>query len=178
MVIAKSAKLLLTGPPGVGKTTLIRKLCDALAPVRPAGFYTQEIRRSGMRRGFELVSLDGLRSVLAHVDQAGPARVGKYGVDVAGFEHFLDAIDFFEERFQIVIIDEIGKMECFSAKFRALLEQVLDSEKPLVATIALKGGGIIEQTKRRSDVTLFNISRQNREQLVPELLSRLEISRD
>ena len=128
-----------------------------------------------MRRGFELVSLDGLRSVLAHVDQAGPARVGKYGVDVAGFEHFLDAIDFFEERFQIVIIDEIGKMECFSAKFRALLEQVLDSEKPLVATIALKGGGIIEQTKRRSDVTLFNISRQNREQLVPELLSRLEI---
>ena len=157
----------------MGKTTLIRKFCDALAPVRPAGFYTQEIRRAGVRRGFELVSLDGRRGVLAHVDERGPARVGKYGVDVAGFERFLEVIDFFGERYQIIIVDEIGKMECFSPKFRTLLGQLLDSEKPLVATIALKGGGIIEQTKSRSDVTLVNITRRNRDGLLSELINSL-----
>jgi nucleoside-triphosphatase len=171
---SKTGNLLITGPPGVGKTTLIRELCDALRPACPAGFYTQEIRRQGVRTGFELISLDGRRGVLAHVDTAGPARVGRYGVDVVGFERFLETIDFFAKRHQLVIVDEIGKMECFSAEFRALLGKLLDSEKPVVATIALKGGGIIEQTKRRSDVTLFNITRRNRERLLSELLAALQ----
>ena len=76
---------------------------------------------------------------------------------------------------QLIIVDEIGKMECFSVKFRTLLGQLLDSEKPVVATIALKGGEIIEQSKRRSDVTLFNITRTNRERLLSEIVASLQI---
>src|SRR5262249_55178021 len=77
--------LLLTGRPGVGKTTVIRAVANRLPRSRLAGFVTEEIRVRGERRGFALVTLDGRRRVIAHVDREGP-RVGKYGVDVETLE--------------------------------------------------------------------------------------------
>ena len=76
-------KFLIVGRPGAGKTTLIKKVAQILQPFHPVGFYTEEIREQGERVGFELVSLDGQRRIMSHVDIPGPFRVGKYGVDVA-----------------------------------------------------------------------------------------------
>ena len=75
--------LLLTGPPGSGKTTALRRATDALRGARRlAGFYTEEIREGGVRQGFRAVTLDGDTYELARVDFRGPARVGRYGVDL------------------------------------------------------------------------------------------------
>ena len=166
--------ILITGTPGVGKTTLIKRLAESLESLHPAGFYTQEIREAGVRKGFELATFDGRKGVLSHVDIDSPLRVGKYRVDVAGFEGFLDAIDFLNPATGVIIVDEIGKMECLSEKFQNLLKQVLDSDKLVIATIALKGGGIIADTKRRRDVTLFEITRRNRDSLLSEILALLD----
>ena len=157
--------ILITGAPGVGKTTVIRKLCDQAEYLNPVGFYTQEIREQGVRRGFELVSLDGRRSILSHVDIESHHRVGKYGVDIAAFERFLDTIDFNGPATGLIVIDEIGKMECLSQKFRTLLARWLGAEKRLVATIALKGGGVIDQTKNRADVRLLRVTPKSRDGL-------------
>ena len=167
-------KALITGLPGVGKTTLIKKLAAQLESLQPVGFYTAEIRENRIRKGFELVSFNGRRQILSHVELGGRFRVGKYGVDVRGFDRLLDTLSFSNPEHRVVIIDEIGKMECYSDKFKGLLEGVLNSDKILVATIALKGGGIISEIKRRPDVRLFEITAANRDDVISEVLAHVK----
>ncbi len=154
--------MLITGLPGVGKTTSIISLAEALESLHPVGFYTTELRDRGMRQGFELVSLDGKREIFSHVTVKSPYRVGRYGVDIKVFEDFLDTLNLKRPEAGLVVIDEIGKMECFSEKFKKLVKTLLDSEKPIIATIALKGEGFISEIKKRDDVHLFELTQANR----------------
>jgi nucleoside-triphosphatase len=170
--------LLITGLPGVGKTTLIRKISGELKDFHPVGFYTAEIRDQGIRKGFELMGLDGRNGILAHQDVRTPFRVGRYHVDVKGFEDFLEGISFLKPSSHLIIIDEIGRMECFSERFTTLLKRVLDSEKCVIATIALKGGGIISEIKARKDVQLFELTRRNRNGLLSEILWKMNLKRE
>lgn len=141
--------LLITGLPGVGKTMVLIRLTRLLADQRPCGFYTEEIRRKGARVGFRLVGLDGSEGVLSRVDFRGAHRVGHYGVDVEGFERFLDRLDLSSS--PLVFVDEIGKMESLSPRFTDLMRELLDSEKIVVATIAMRGEGLIAEVKKRPD---------------------------
>ena len=168
-----NTNILLTGPPGVGKTTLFMQICRRLAHHSPVGFYTREIRDEGGRKGFALVGLDGREGVLSHVDLRRSPRVGRYGVDVAGFERFLGAIPFRDPRSRLILIDEIGKMECLSAEFRKLVADLLDAPKTVVATVALKGAGMIAAVKKRPDVLLFSITPRNRDSLASAILAHI-----
>ncbi len=161
--------LLITGLPGVGKTTLIKKLSEALESFHPVGFYTEEIIEGGERKGFELISLEGKKAHLSHKEIKSPYHVGQYKVDIKGFQDFLDSVSFFNPSTRLVIIDEIGKMECLSLRFQKMLKEILDSEKWLVATIALKGSGLIAEVKRRIDVQLFEITKGSRDSLLKEI---------
>ncbi len=166
--------ILITGRPGIGKTTLIRKIVEYLHHLNPRGFYTREMRRAGARQGFELVDLAGGRFALAHVDFGGRLRVGKYGVDVESFEAYLRVNDFAGGEGQVIIIDEIGKMECFSSMFVRMVGRALDSDKILIATIAEKGGGMIQRIKDRQDIGLIAVDSSNRDSL-PERIARMII---
>jgi len=168
--------LLITGLPGVGKTTLVKKIFEELKHLHPAGFYTEEIREEGQRKGFELISLDGKRGVLSHIHIKSPHRVGKYKVDIEAFENLLDGIPFFSPSTRLIIIDEIGKMECLSDLFKNLLKKILDSGKLVIATIALKGSGLIAGIKERNDIKLFEITKHNRDSLLLEILKETETS--
>lgn len=166
-------KILITGTPGIGKTTLVKKILTHVRHLNSAGFYTEEIRESGVRMGFELVDLNGKRSLLSHVRIKSPCRVGKYGVDVAGFDAFLDTVDFLNPRIDLILIDEIGKMECSSDKFIALMRKLLDSKKKIIAAIAQKGGGLIAEVKDRGDTKLYELTLKNRDRLAIEIVSAL-----
>ncbi len=166
----RKKNILITGSPGIGKTTLIRRISHDLRNLNPAGFYTEEMRIKGIRKGFSLVSLDGRRGMLSHTDITGRHRVGKYGVDIAAFDDFLEHITFFGPETGLIIIDEIGKMECISDRFKKLLKTILAEERPVIATIARKGEGIIEEIKKRDDVELFVMIETNRNSLLPEIL--------
>ncbi len=165
----RKKNLLITGLPGVGKTTLIKELSEALKSFHPVGFCTDEIREGGERKGFELISLEGKTELLSHKEIRSPYRVGRYKVDVKGFEDFLGSISFFNPFTRLIIIDEIGKMECLSLRFQKILKEILDSEKWVIATIALKGSGLIAEVKRREDVRIFEITKKNRESLLKEI---------
>jgi nucleoside-triphosphatase len=166
--------ILLTGFPGVGKTTLIRRISEELKNLHPVGFYTEEIMEEGVRKGFELIGFDGKKGLLSHVDIKSLNRVGKYRVDVKGFEGFLDSIAFFALQTKLIIIDEIGKMECMSPKFKRIIKEILDSEKMVIATIAFKGSGLIDEIKKRKDVKLFEITEKNRDSLLSEIVLYLK----
>ena len=166
--------ILITGLPGIGKTTLIKQLVYVLARFRPNGFYTEEIRHKGERKGFQLISLDdGKRSILAHVLIDSPYQIGKYRVDVSAFDSFLDSLELGAPEGGIVVIDEIGKMECLSVKFIHLIQQLLDSKNIVIATIAHTDGGIKGRIKERDDVALFKMNLENRDALKDDITGAL-----
>ncbi len=152
---------------------MIKKLSEELKHLHPAGFYTEEIREEGQRKGFELISLNGKRGLLSHKDIKSPYREGQYKVAMESFENFLDSIPFFSLLNHLIIIDEIGKMECLSDRFKNLLKKILNSGKLVIATIALKGGGLIAEIKEGEDAKLFELTHRNREALLSEILKEI-----
>lgn len=164
---------LITGKPGAGKTTLVQNIIERMQSVNMAGFYTGEIRSKGSRLGFELKGLNGKRRTLAHVDIHSRYRVGKYGVDTLGFEKFLETLDLLNPDVELIVIDEIGKMELFSNHFRSLASDALNSDKQVLASISIKGNEFIRVIKQRSDIRLFEVTRENRDHLTEVILERL-----
>jgi len=168
---SKSAKILLTGLPGCGKTTAIMKIIAGLNCKSVAGFYTEEIRENNNRKGFRFKHLDGAGGILAHVDIKSRFKVGKYGVDVAGFEKSVVPILNAEQAdAELFVIDEIGKMECFSEKFAVAIRRLFASDKSVLATVARKGDGLISEIKNCPGVQLFNLTLENRDKTIAEIL--------
>ena len=169
----KKKNILLTGLPGIGKTTLIQKVANGLQDRLIKGFYTREIRKSGIRVGFELVSFDQQTAILAHVEKKGHYRVGKYGVDLEAFDTFLAKMDLNDPDLPVVIIDEIGKMECYSVNFKRMVDHALDSDTVVLATIGKRGNPYMEEIKKREDVQIIEITKENRDFLDARILEEI-----
>ena len=167
-------KILLTGRPGCGKTTLIKRVVNNL-PQRAGGFYTEEIRERGTRVGFKIVTLDGDEVVFAHVGLETTEHLGKYRLDLSALERVgVKAIRDALRARQLVVIDEIGPMEIRSPMFRETVTEALDSKVPLLATIFAKPLRFSDAIKSRPDVTLIEIRSDNRERLVSELSDKFK----
>src|SRR6266536_2788099 len=165
-------RILLEGRPGAGKSTVARRLADRLreAQIPVSGFVTEEIRERGRRLGFSLERLGGERGVLAHVELSGPPRVGRYGVDLAALERL--AIPALEQAGEddVVVVDELGKMELASRAFREALSALLDRPVPVVATVQSASHPFTDALKRRRDIETLRVTTANRNEL-PELLA-------
>lgn len=164
--------ILLTGPPGCGKTTVVRHVANHLTDLRLAGFFTRELRHGGKRVGFEAIGLSGQTVPLASVMSKSRLRVGKYGVELPGFERLLRTELDWAEDVDLNVVDEIGKMECYSAVFVDVMRHILDGDVPLLGTIALKGGGFIRKVRERDDVELVTVNPGNRDSLPGDLAAR------
>lgn len=163
--------LLLTGPPSCGKTTAILRLVERLSDLRLAGFYTEEIRKGDGRVGFEAIGIStGQHALLAHFRSKSRHRVGRYGVEPTALAPLVeaelgrpaDAVDLF-------IVDEIGRMELFCPMFVDAVRRVLDGPVPVLATVAMKDGGLIEEVKGSQDMRLIEVTGANRDGLPAEL---------
>jgi nucleoside-triphosphatase len=160
--------LFLTGRPGVGKTTVIKKVADALED-RAAGFYTEEIRgSSGRRQGFRLVTLGGDDAVMAHTGLRGEGRprVSRYGVDVEAIEDVgVAAIERALGSDEVIIVDEIGKMELFCEAFKEAVGEAVESENPVLATIMRGSRPWVDELKAKEEVEVWEVTVENRDAL-------------
>lgn len=166
--------LLLTGAPGCGKTTLIKRIVARLS--KPSGgFYTQEIRQGGKRLGFVLITLDGKSGILAHVNIKSSKRVGKYGVDLKLLERLaITSIYHTINTNGILIIDEIGPMEILSQEFRQAVLTALKSKSPILGSIVQRNTPFTDHIKTMAGVQILEVHPENRETLVDDILTRLE----
>ncbi|XP_021301008.1 uncharacterized protein LOC110429343 isoform X1 [Herrania umbratica] len=177
---------LLTGPPGVGKTTLIMRIFESLKLSNPnlklQGFYTQEIRQGGERIGFEVFTLDGRRGQLACTVIPSPEahrlpRVGKYKVDVASFESVALPELKIREDTDLFIIDEVGKMELYSSYFFPAILKILQSNIPLLATVPISNFGkdipAVARLKNHPGAIIFTLDQCNRDAMQEQIYSQL-----
>ena len=179
-------RVLITGSPGVGKTTIVQNICKTLKEQHPHikcdGFFTTELRAGGQREGFDVITLGGERGALARrTDLMPPAMkkscpsVGQYCVDVKSFEQLaLKTLDIGTS--QLLVIDEIGKMELFSGQFSQAVQRVFDSNVTVIATIPVlrnKPIPLVQGLRERSNVKLFEVTKANRDGMVDEILSHL-----
>ena len=160
--------ILITGPPRCGKSTLIEKVINRVD--RPStGFFTREIRQGNKRTGFSITTLDGKNGILAHQNIKGPLRVGNYGININDIDTIAVPSMIPINTDVLVVIDEIGKMECLSPLFRKTLLSALDSKNQVIGSIAQKGGRFIQEIRKREDVLLIQVSKDNRDELIHNL---------
>ncbi|MDX2934844.1 nucleoside-triphosphatase [Streptomyces ipomoeae] len=172
-------RILLEGRPGVGKTTIVRRLAALLSTRRAVGFTTEEIRHGGIRSGFALETLEGdMRAVLAHVDFPGPPRVGRYGVDLGVMERLalppLRSAAAEPAPGDLVLIDELGRMELACTAFQETVRSLFASDIDIVATVHAHSDPFTDALKQRPDITLVQVTRANRDALPEDLAARLE----
>jgi nucleoside-triphosphatase len=165
--------ILLTGEPGSGKTTMIQRVLARLS-VPAGGFYTQEVREKGTRTGFELVTLDGRRAVLAHVNLQSRKRVGKYGVNLAVLDTLAVAsIQEAASERKIIVIDEIGPMEILSERFRDAVMQVLQNGSTVLGTIVERSTPFTDQIKALLGVVVIQVRPDNRDALLEQIVMQM-----
>jgi nucleoside-triphosphatase len=166
--------ILITGKPGVGKTTLIQKIAEKV-DLSSQGFYTREIRDDQENRvGFEIITLDGKTALLAHVEHLTPHRLGKYFVNLDNINRVIvPCIEHAIDQAQVIIIDEIGKMELFSPQFQQVVLQALASSKKVLGTITLANLAFIKQIKSRPDVMLVKLRQDNRKEVYQYIVDLL-----
>lgn len=159
--------IFLTGAPSSGKTTVIKKVIERLGSGMN-GFYTEEERINDRRVGFLMHTTSGKKGYLAHQDIESRFHIRRYGVSIENIEN-IAASSIAPEDNNIIILDEIGKMECFSDVFKAAAIKALDSSNIVIGTITFGGDDFILKIKERSDIEITEVTLENRD-LLPNMI--------
>jgi nucleoside-triphosphatase len=134
---------------------------------------TEELRESGRRTGFMVESLAGGRATLAHIRFSGPPRVGRFGVDLEAFERLALPALLGAEDAEVVLIDELGKMELASGAFRDAVSTLFERAVPVVATIHVARHPFTDALKDHAAAETVRVTQRNRDKLAEQLAARV-----
>lgn len=170
--------LLLTGNPGVGKTTLLLGIVETVRSngYSVGGMVSREVRSCGARVGFELLDLSSSKhGWLAHVNQSSGPSVGRYRVNMHDLERFgAEAIINAIHNCDAIFIDEVGPMELLSERFEEAAKKAVESEKLVIGIVHWKARNVlIEEMRRREDAETYVVTSENREGLREIVVSKI-----
>jgi nucleoside-triphosphatase len=166
--------ILLTGQPGIGKTTAMKIIVDKLDAKSVAGFWSEEIRERGRRVGFSIETLSGKKGILAHVNLSDGPSVSKYRVNIEDIDSIIvPELAFARESGRIIIIDEIASMELHSQDFKEEVERCLDARRVL-GTIQERRHPVLDKIRSRTDVIFFELTISNRDEIPLQVLKLLK----
>lgn len=172
--------LLLTGKPRIGKTTLIQSIIEKLSNDFPkfqlTGFITKEVRSHGERVGFDLCTLDGQTGILARTffpDKKERQRVGKYFVDLEDLEKL--AIPSLFKDADLIILDEIGKMELLSSYFKETIEILFKGNSLILGTISFYDTPETIKLKKLNQTKIIEVTHQNRDHLLETVIHEINL---
>lgn len=165
--MTKKIKIGITGLPGAGKTHTLRRVIDMLRveKIVVGGMVTDAIVEKGMKVGFEVENvLTGKKGILAHKNMKSDVRFLDYGVDIEVLDSIgVGAISEANERADVIVIDEVGKLEVESDRFVVVVKEVLDSDKPLILTLHKKSRNpLLQDIRRRDDVRILEVTPINK----------------
>jgi nucleoside-triphosphatase len=169
--------IILTGAPGVGKTTIVRDVAQKLKEggVRVGGVVSREIRTNNVRTGFEFIDLATSDSdILASITGNGP-RVGKYYVNLSGCRFAAERLINALVTSEVIICDEIGPMELKSKELVDVVKNLLNIDNKVIVIVVMhqKLEHPLADEFRKKSSSLISINLRNREGLIKTLLDRL-----
>lgn len=172
----ETKNILITGPPKCGKTSLIKEIINYIN-IEKCGFFTEEIKEKGKRVGFKIITLKGKEGILAHKDLNSPYKVSRYSVSLHDLEEI--GVKEIEESIGkkcIIIIDEIGKMELFSKRFKKAVISALESENKVLGTIMLKPDPFCDEIKNRNDTKTFILTKENYQEIKKKIIGLFHLT--
>lgn len=169
--------LFLQGKPGVGKTTILEKFINQ-SRLKFQGFITKEVRDKQLQQriGFNVVDIEsGISVPLASKNQLNQHKhiVGKYVVHVEQFEKLFE-ISLNNIHTEVIIIDEIGKMELYSALFQKKVQQLLNAISIIGTIPSYHLSFLNEYVLSRNDVKIIQVTRKNQQEVMETLHTFLE----
>jgi nucleoside-triphosphatase len=176
-----TVQILFTGPPGIGKTTAVRRVASQFPPERQAGFFSVERRIDGKRAGFSVRLLSGEEGLLASPDLGGSPRFGtllpdgrrRLGVTTEFLDHVACPRLLGASGAELIVLDEIGPMQATSPTFRGMIEQLLKRPVPLIASVAESGDTWVAKIREENAAAIVVLTRDNLDAAVEESVERL-----
>ncbi|MGC8496406.1 MAG: NTPase [Thermoplasmata archaeon] len=168
-------KIGLSGLPSIGKTTTLLKTINILESqgYKIGGIVTEEVVEDGKRVGFYLLDWTTKeKKIFAHKDFQSRYKVGKYGLDIKLLEDLgIRALEEAKEA-DVIVIDELGKMESESKKFVSAVKEILDMDKNIIITVHKKSrNSLLQEIRRRDDIRILEVTQVNRNVLPFKIVS-------
>ena len=176
----KALKVGITGLPQAGKTDILHRVIDMLEGegIKVGGMITEAILDGGKRVGFNVMDWETKeKEVMAHKDietETSRMRVEDFGVNVEAIDRIgVPAIMKAIEDADVIVIDEIGRMEVLSHEFIKAVKETFDMDKPLIITLHKKSRNpLLQDIRRRDDVRILEVTPINRS-ILPYKIVRL-----
>jgi nucleoside-triphosphatase len=175
--MGQNLKIGITGLPGAGKTYALLKVIEMLEGngKKVGGMITEPIVKRGRREGFYVMDWATKdKKVFASKDIESKVMVGRYGVDITALEDIgVKALKGATANADVIVIDEVGKMEVESESFVAAVKEAMDADKPLILTLHKKSRNpLLQDIRRRDDVRILEVTQVNRN-LLPYKIVKL-----
>ena len=166
--------LFIAGESGIGKSGALAAAAEELFPRRISGIMSPRNVIGGVDQGWSIEGFNGVSGVVASRDILSDRQLGSYGVDMELFDRCVAAESESHVRSDVVLIDEIGIIGGWSARFVEYVERAIESTIPLVAIVRQKSGELSDRVKQRDDSVLWTVTQQNRDDIPAEIARWVE----